>query len=87
MDAGQVGALLALELAAGLGMERGLWFLRRDGATQVSAESDAPGIRKRWAAECKRLGLTVLPAPWERKAVQRTVEAVDKWAKSDAQDS
>lgn len=71
IEGGQLGALLALSLAdrAGLGADRRQYVTRRDGNAQVwaFASEDDKGARGRWVHECKALGLTVAPAPWERK--------------------
>ena len=67
----QVGAVLALAIAdnVGLGADKRQYAIRRDGHAQVwaFAPEDDKGARGRWARECKATGLTVLPAPWERK--------------------
>jgi hypothetical protein len=78
LKGGQLGALLALSIAEsmGLGTDRRQYVTRRDGAAQVWAfapESDK-AARVRWVKECKRVGLSVVPAPWERKQVEQEVE-------------
>lgn len=77
LEGGQLGALLALSLAekVGLACDRRQYVARRDGAAQVwaFAPADDKGARARWVRECKRVGLSIVPAPWERKQVEQEV--------------
>lgn len=71
IEGGQLGALLALALsgAAGLVYDDRQYVTRRDGCSQVWAYTriEDKSARKRWVSKCKATGLTVVPAPWERK--------------------
>jgi hypothetical protein len=78
LEGGQLGALLALSIAesVGLATDRRQYVTRRDGAAQVWAfgEDGDKGARSRWVRECKRVGLKVVPAPWERKQMEQEVD-------------
>lgn len=69
IEGGQLGAALAVAVGRKAGLRDVSYTIRRDGNAQVfgRAPEDDKGARGRWVHDCKRLGLTVAPAPWERK--------------------
>jgi hypothetical protein len=71
IEGGQLGAAIAVALAwTRCGLSEPGWYARRDGRVQVYAYAPAEdkGARSRWVKACRDTGLTVAPAPWERKA-------------------
>lgn len=67
---GDVGAAFAMALGVAEGIASLGYWTRRDGCVEVTGLTTAEdkGARKRWVARCKREGLAIVPAPWERKA-------------------
>ena len=68
VEGGDVGAAFAIALGADEGVAHLGFSYRREGV-QVSGLvlDDDTGARDRWAKRCRREGLAVVPAPWERK--------------------
>jgi hypothetical protein len=66
VEGGDVGAALAKGFAKAEGIASTTYVHRRDGSVQVSGQTDDGGARGRWVKRCRRAGLTVARAPWEK---------------------
>ena len=66
---GDLGAKLALAFAKLERLAPLNYAHRKDGSVQVfaMASMDDTGARNRWARRCRREGLTVAKAPWEKE--------------------
>lgn len=70
VEGGDLGAHIAAAVARKRGMTDVRMYRRRDGWA-VSAEGEK-GERGAWVKDCRRSGLTVLPAPWEQRALTKS---------------
>lgn len=70
IEGGDLGAKLALALAVKERLAPLDYVHRRDKTVQCAAlaSADDKGARNRWVRACRRMGLTVARAPWEKGA-------------------
>lgn len=69
LEAGDIGAAIACAVAKQCGLENPGYMHRRDGGVQVNAYADDEdkSARNKWVHLLRSAGLTVRPAPWEKR--------------------